>query len=62
MCINMKTLDKANFKKDRDNTPWDTTTNINIYWNYLDNLTKKLDNRNIATSDNEKVSFDISQM
>ena len=31
MCINIKTLDKANFKKNGHNTLWDTTPDINIY-------------------------------
>ena len=48
-CIKMTTLDKAN-KKNRHNTPWDTNSNINIYWNYLDDLTKKVKARDIATS------------
>ena len=58
----MTTLDKANFNKYGYNTPWDTTTDINIYWNYLEELTKKLDARDIATSDDKKVGVDVSQM
>ena len=59
--INMKTLDKANLKNVH-NTPWDTTSDINIYWKYLDNLTKKIEARDIATSGNEKFSVAVAQM
>ena len=60
-CIKMTLLDKAN-KKNGHNNPWDTTTDINIYWKYLDDLTKKLEARDIATSSNEKVSVSVAQM
>ena len=58
----MRTLDKANFKKDGYNTPWDTTTYINIYWKYLDDLTKKRYDRDIVTSDNKIVRVAVAQI
>ena len=58
----MTTLDKANFKKNWYNTLWDMTTDINIYWKYLDDLAMKIDARDIATSDDERVSTAIDQM
>ena len=58
----MTTLEKANFKINRHNTPWDITSDINIYWKYLDNLSKKLEARYIATSRNERVSVAVAQM
>ena len=61
-CIKMTTLEKDTFKKDGYSTPWYTTTDVNIYWKYLDNLTKKLDTRDIATSDNEKFRVSVAQM
>ena len=61
-CIKMTTLDKANFKKNWYNTLWDMTTDINIYWKYLDDLAMKIDARDIATSDDERVSTAIDQM
>ena len=61
-CIKMTTLEKANFKVNGHNTPWDTTSDINIYWKYLDELTTKIEARNIATSGNEKVNVAVAQM
>ena len=58
-CIKMTTLDKANFKK---NTPWNTASHKNIYWEYLDDLTKNLKARDIATSGNEEFSVFVAQM
>ena len=48
--------------KNGHNTPWDATSDINIYWKYLDELTKKLEDRDIATSGNEKVSISVTQI
>ena len=53
---------QSQFKKNRHNTPPDTTSDINIYLMYLDDLTKKLESRDIATSGNEKASVFIAQM
>ena len=59
-CINITTLAKA--KKNGHNTRCNTTSDINIYWKYLDNLTKNIEARDIVTSDNEKFSVSIPQM
>ena len=61
-CIKMMMWDKANFKKDGYNNPWYTTTDINIYCKYLDDLTKNIDARDISTSKNEKVSVAVAQI
>ena len=53
-CINMMTLDKDNFNKYGYSTLWDTTTYIDIYWKYLDDLAKKIDARDIATNDYQR--------
>ena len=53
---------KIQLKKNGHNKPWDTTSDINIYWKYLDNLTKKLEARDITTSGDEKVSVSIARM
>ena len=53
---------KIQLKKNRYNTLWDTTTGIKIYWKYLDDLTKKLKSRYIATSCDENVSVAVAQM
>ena len=37
-------------EKNGHNTPWDTTSDINIYWKYLDDLTKNIEAKDIATS------------
>ena len=58
---NMTTLDKANLKNGH-NTPWNTTSDINIYWKYLDDLAKKLKARDIATSGNKKFSVSVAQI
>ena len=42
--------------------PWDTTSDINIYWKYLDDLVKRFKARDIATSGNEKVIISVAQM
>ena len=61
-CIKMTTLDKANFNKDGYNTPWDNTTDINICWKYIGDLTKQLNTRDIATSDDEMFRIAVAQM
>ena len=50
------------FQENGYNIPWDNTTDINIYWKYLDDITKKLDARDIVTSGDEKVSVAVAQM
>ena len=62
MCIKMTTLDKTYFNIYGYNTLWDTTRDIKIYWKYLDDLTKKLDIRDITTIDCGKVSVSFAQM
>ena len=62
ICINLKTLDKSNFKKNRYNILWGATRDINIYWKCMDKLTKKLDARDIVTSDDKKISVAVAQM
>ena len=52
-CKHITTLDKAN-EKNRHNKPWDTTSDINIYCKYFNDLTKKLKSRDIVTSGNKK--------
>ena len=59
-CINMTTLYRSNFKKNGHNTPWDNPSGINIYWKYLDDLTKKHEARDIATSGDEKVIIAVT--
>ena len=49
-------------KKNGHNMPWDTTSDINIYWKYLDDLVKRFKARDIATSGNEKVIISVAQM
>ena len=62
MSIKMMMLDKSNFFLNRHNTLWDTTSDINIYWKYLDDLANKLKARDITTRGDEKVSVAVYQM
>ena len=59
---NITTLEKENFNWNGYNTPWDNTTDINIYWKYLDSLTKNIGARYIATSGDEKVIVAVAQI
>ena len=59
-CTKTKVLDKA--KKNGHNTPWDTTSEINIYWKYLYDLNRKIESKDIATRGDEKVSIAIAQI
>ena len=49
-------------KKTGHSTPWDITSYINICWDYLYDLTKKLEARDITTSGDENVRVDVDQM
>ena len=42
--------------------PWDTTSDINIYYKYLDDLAKKLKARDITTSGYETFSVAATQI
>ena len=53
---------KIQLKKNGHNTPWYITPEMKIYGKYLDNLTKKIEAREIATSGGEKFSVVVAQM
>ena len=61
-CVKMTTMEKDTFKRSKYLTKWDTTECITNYWKHLDELTTKLEERNIATSDEEKVMAAVSRM
>ena len=58
----MTTMEKDTFKRSKYLTKWDTTECITDYWKHLDELTTKLGERNIATSDEEKVMAAVAIM
>ena len=60
--IKMTTLEKSNLKKNWHNTQWNTTSDININWKYLDNLTKNLEARDILTIGDKKFSVAVAQI
>ena len=61
-CIKMTTLEKDNFKREGYSRQWDVTKSITHFFKSLDNLTIRLESRNIATSAEEKVSAAVARM
>ena len=61
-CIRMTTSEKDRFKRDGYAKPWDVTKNITSYFKNLDDLTIKLNSRNIATSEEEKIMAAVARM
>ena len=55
-------MEKDTFKLSKYLTKWDTTECITNYWKHLDELTMKLGERNIATSDEEKFMAAVARM
>ena len=58
----MTTMEKDTLKRSKYLTKWDTTECITNYWKHLDELTTKLEERNIANSDEEKVMAAVARM
>ena len=61
-CVKMTTMEKDTFKRSKYLTKWDTTEFITDYWKHLDELTTKLGERNIATSEEKKVMVAVARM
>ena len=61
-CIKMTTLEKDIFKTEGYKRPWDTTQSIVVYFKSLDDLSAKLANRDIPTSDEEKANAAVARM
>ena len=61
-CVKMTTMEKDTFKRSKYLTKWDTTECITNYWKHLDKLATKLGERNIATSEEEKVMAAVARM
>ena len=62
LCVKMTTMEKDTFKQSKYLTKWDTTECITKYWKHLDELTTKLGEHNIATSDEEKFMAAVARM
>ena len=58
----MTTMEKDTFNQSKYLTKWDTIECINNYWKYLEELTTKLGERNIETSEEEKVMAAVARM
>ena len=58
----MTTIEKDMFKQSKYLNKWDTTECITNYWKHLDKLTTKFEERNIATSEEEKVMAAVARM
>ena len=62
-CVKMNTIKKMyTFTRSKYLTKWNTTECITNYWNHLDKLATKLEERNIATSDEEKGMVAVARM
>ena len=61
-CVKITTMEKDTFKRSKYLTKWNTTECITNYWKHLDKMTTKLEERNIATSDEEKVMAGVARM
>ena len=58
----MTTLETDNFKREGYSRQWDVTKSITHFFKLLNNLTIRLESRNIATSAKEKVSAAVARM
>ena len=55
-------MEKDTFKRSKYLTKWDTTEFITNYWRHLDELTTKLGECNIATSEEEKFMAAVARI
>ena len=61
-CVKMTTMENDTFKRSKYLTKWETSECITNYWKHLDELTTKLEERNTATIDEEKVMAAVARM
>ena len=62
LCVKMTTMEKDTFKRSKYLTKWDTTECITNYWKNLDELTTKLWECNISTSEEEKIMKAVARI
>ena len=62
VCQNEHHKKMYTFTRSKYLTKWNTTECITNYWNHLDKLATKLEERNIATSDEEKGMVAVARM